>query len=44
MVEALDAWNIENYGNNVDAVQDVQRFSGTYSGGRIRCRYIKIIS
>jgi hypothetical protein len=42
MVEALDAWNIQGYGNNVDAVQDVQLFSGTYSGGRIRCRYIKL--
>ena len=40
MVEALDAWNIQSYGNNVDAVQDVQRFSGTYSGGRIQCRYM----
>ena len=41
MVESLDAWNIDNdYGNNVDTVQDVQLFSGTYSGGRIQCRYI----
>ena len=40
MVEALDAWNIQGYGNVVDAIQDVQRFSGTYSGGRITCRYI----
>ena len=38
MVEALDAWNTESYNNNIDAVQDVQQFSGTYSGGRIRCR------
>lgn len=39
MVEALDAWNIQGYGNNIDAIQDVQTFLGTYSGGRIRCRY-----
>ena len=39
MVEALDAWNIQGYGNNIDAVQDVQQFSGSYSSGRIKCRY-----
>ena len=40
MVEALDAWNAQFYRNIIDTVQDVQHFSGTYSGGRIRCRYI----
>ena len=40
----MDAWNIEGYGNNVDTVKDVQQFSGTYSGGRIKCRYILFYS
>ena len=42
MVEALDTWNIQGYDNNVDAVQDVELFSGSYSGGRISCRYTYI--
>ena len=39
MVEALDTWNTVGFNNIVDAIQDVESFLRSYSGGRIRCRY-----
>ena len=38
MVEALDAWNIQGYGNEIDTVQDVVQFSASHTLGRIVCR------
>ena len=37
MVEALDAWNIQGYGNEIDTVQDVVLASGDYTNQRISC-------
>lgn len=38
MVEALDAWNVQSYGNDIDSIQDVELRTGSYLGGRISCR------
>lgn len=38
MIEALDTWNIEGYGNQRDTIQDVILFTDSYANGRIMCR------
>ncbi len=40
IMTSFDAWNIQSSkGNQIDTIQDVVLFSGSYNNGRITCRY-----